>query len=274
MPESNCEIDSKDKIMVVMSDNRKLSSDFNHKNYYSLAVFLNYMYCQKYDYGFKYYVPTDGDSTSILNCKSPLGNIRHAAWSKLLSCIKVATENPEYQYIVWADSDFVFNSFTVELRTYIKSLKRASGCEFENFNFGFWDDRPWFIGEPNSGFFIFKNNIDSINILKDWYSYSSLENNNYHDTNHAWEQVALVRDIYKKYKDCMLTFDDSPCDGKLIDQFLVHMTAANSNEKRCDFFKNTITRNKLVGKLILTIDYLKAKTITFDTNTIVDSIKM
>jgi hypothetical protein len=274
MKESKCLIRQEDNILVVMADNRKLSLEANHKNYHSLAVFLNYTYCQTFNYGFKYCVPTDGEDMSILNCKSPLGNKRHASWSKLLSCIKMAIENPEYSYVVWVDSDFIFNSFTVELRTYIESLKKVDGCDFENFNFGFWDDRPWFIGKPNAGFFIFKNNIDSINILKDWYSYSSPENNNYHDMGHAWEQVALFRSIYEKYKYCMFTFDDDPSNRSSSNQFLTHKTASNSNEDRYNFFKDIITHNGLLETLPSTINYLQNETIIYDTNIIVDLIKL
>jgi hypothetical protein len=273
MIENKCMIDSKDNILVVMSDNRKLSLDTNHNNYYSLAVFLNYLYCQTFNYEFKYCIPTDGEDMSILNCKSPLGNKRHASWSKLLSCIKIATENPEYPYIVWVDTDFIFNSFSVELLTYIESLKRVDGCNFENFNFGFWDDRPWFTGKPNAGFFIFKNNVDSINILKDWYSYSNTDNNHYHDTGHAWEQVALVESIYEKYKHCMLTFDDDPCNRNSKNQFLTHKTSIYSNENRYNFFMDVINHNGLIEKLSPILDYLQKETIIYDTNIIVDSIK-
>ena len=97
------------KICVFMSDNRLLSNDINNANYNSLTASINYEYCKKYNYNFLYYRPylDNKEIIDLYNCPDPNSSeLRHAAWSKLLST-QLALQL-DYDYIVYIDSDCIF----------------------------------------------------------------------------------------------------------------------------------------------------------------------
>jgi hypothetical protein len=98
-----------------MNDNRLLTNDISCCGFHSLTVFLNYKYCQKYNYDFKYLRSgLDGHfSEPYANCVSPRGDIRHASWSKILASKKLIKEYPNYDYYVYLDTDCIFNNFNI-----------------------------------------------------------------------------------------------------------------------------------------------------------------
>jgi len=264
------------QIAIISSDNRNLISDYNNTNYVSLAAFLNYNYADQNGYKYQFFIPElDNEPGSIFNCVSLKGNKRHASWSKLLSCLKFSTENTNYDYVVWCDSDCIFNK-TLKVDDYLRQSKIINGnSEIEKSQFIFISDKPWSYNEANAGFFIYKNNKESLNIIKDWYSYDNSENNNYHDYGHAWEQVALRNRYYAKYKQQMSIIDDEFCfaaENITKDSFLIHLTSSNSEENRQLFFKQKIESLKLQHNFSDTIESIKNKTIRFDTKNILKKL--
>ena len=75
------------KILIFMSDNRELSNTLNNSNYNSLTASINYSYAKKMGYDFLYVRPGLNDEYPTNNCFSPKNELRHSAWSKLLSSI-------------------------------------------------------------------------------------------------------------------------------------------------------------------------------------------
>ena len=75
------------KILVCMSDNRRLRGDLDAADYNSLAAAINASYCKRQGSDFRYYRPylNDRAEEPLFNCLDAKGRLRHASWSKLLS---------------------------------------------------------------------------------------------------------------------------------------------------------------------------------------------
>ena len=215
------------KICVFMSDNRKLSYDFENTDYNSLVASINYEYCKKYNYDFYYYRPHLNNNYSINNCINPISkNMRHASWSKLLSTDQALSLN--YDYIVYIDSDCIFKNFNQSIEDIIKLLL--------NYDTIFYNDFPWSETLPCAGFYICKTNFKNKQFINEWYN-TDIPNN---DTIHNWEQDALYK-IYKNYNiyilnGCMFREKDG--------QFLRHI-GSDDKHNRIPYFKDFIISNNI-----------------------------
>ena len=153
------------KFLVIMSDNRKLESNDNLADYNSIVAAINYEYCKKYNYDFKYFIPYLTGSTDPLNISlDPVtGKLRHCAWAKILSTIYEF--NSGYDYIVYIDSDCIFKNFDISLETFIK--------DYLSYDLIFLNNKPYMHPEcPCSGFYIVKVCNGSKKILEDWYCFN------------------------------------------------------------------------------------------------------
>lgn len=220
------------RILILMSDNRDLSSNLNESDYNSLATYINYKYSEKFGYDFKYLQPRiDGENT-IFNCFSPTNKIRHASWSKLLSVKKILKEHPEYDWILYIDSDCIFKD---DSRSLFKYLSDAKTLDNKNLNFDrdliFMNNQPYNVDKPCAGFFIIRNTNTALNFLDYWYSD---EEEDWCNTIHPWEQTPLqyrLKFEFEMINDWM--FFEKPS------QFLRHIgTAEDFN--RIPYFRSMI----------------------------------
>ena len=233
------------KILVFMSDNRPLENDIEKADYNSLVACINSEYCKRRNYDFIYYRPylNDPDVINLYNCLDPHTNeLRHAAWSKLLSTSKALELH--YDYIVYIDSDCIFKDFN-------KSLEDLIHC-FSNNDVIFFNNKPWNIYLPCSGFYVCKVSEHSKQFLIDWYNENYPERNK----NHSWEQSALWR-IYDKYN---LVRVDSMMFSEEEGQFLRHISSCESNI-RISYFK-TFMGNKNINYKINHINVINYNTIS------------
>ena len=233
------------RILVFMSDNRRLEHSFEKAAYNSLVAAINYEYCKLHGYDFLYYRPylDNKDETKLLNCKNAKTNsLRHSSWSKLLST-SLALEL-EYDYIVYIDSDCIFKDFNQPLDQFIESYLDRDVL--------FLNNKPWNPNMPCAGFYICRVNERTRGFLRDWYAVDVPEK----DKVHAWEQDALWR-IFKRYNIGVI---DSWMFEEKNKQFLRHVSSCEK-ENRIAYFTSFIH--------LKSIDYdqniSNVKVIEFDT---------
>jgi len=231
------------KILVFMSDNRKPIGEI----YYSYTASINFEYCKKHGYDFKYYVPYYKDQTPTLyNCVDPnTSEPRHAAWSKLLSAKLALTL--KYDYVVYIDSDCIFRDFNISLE---KFIEQNQGSDFI-----FTNDQPHNPYKPNSGFFVSKVNERTLKNIHDWFHYSLPEHNN----QHAYEQDALWK--------IMNTFDITLVDMWVFferKEFMRHISNFDNGQRLPYFKKFTDMQNIDVRKNTETI--LNNHVVEYDTS--------
>lgn len=180
------------KILVFMSDNR----NFEDQLYVKLTAAINKEYCKKHNYDFLYYQPyLEGEDSPILNCLDPNTlELRHAAWSKILATKKALSL--DYDYVVYLDSDCVFNDFDKRIESVIEEHPSANLIFFRDY---ISEERGLL---PNSGFYICKVCDDSRSFINDWYNVDSREFN----TKHSWDQSGLWK-IYR-FDDKVVTTHD------------------------------------------------------------------
>lgn len=239
--EFNTSSESKKKILIVMSDNRRLGNEYN-----SLTACINYEYSKKHGYDFIYYRPyfKNSNSYELNNCLDSRGNKRHASWSKILSCKKALEMN--YDYVVYIDTDCIFKDLSRTIEEYIKPLG--------NKDIMFLDDKPWGTTYPCAGFYICKVTKESKRLMNDWYAVDLPENNN----KHPWEQAALVK-IFKNYNIQLI--DDWMFREKE-GQYLRHI-GSEEGQNRVPYFKNFIKNmgidiNNIIPKIhVINYDTLK-----------------
>lgn len=206
------------KVFVVMSDNRRLDSEYN-----TLTAFINNEYCKRHGYGFIYFRPYIRDNLPYLyNCLNPITNTRrHASWSKLLS-VTIALESPDYDYIVYIDSDCIFKDHTKPIDSYLPT---------EGYNVLFLNNKPWNDDRPCAGFFACRVNDATRQFIKDWWNVQIPKN----DEKHPWEQAALWK-IYTKYP---IQIIDAWMFQEVEGQFLRHV-ATNQSKQRIPYFMKYI----------------------------------
>ncbi len=240
------------KILVFMSDNRPIETNFEKAGYNSLVAAINSEYCKKHDYDFVYYVPylQSKNDTSLYNCLDPKSKEpRHASWSKLLSTQRALED--DYDYVVYIDSDCIFYNNAVRLEDIIMPRSDKSVL--------FFNDKPYTYDKPCAGFYICKTDSYAKQFIEDWYNVSLPDKNK----NHAWEQAGLYSILYDKKHpiSARLGIVDSWMFEEDKDQFLRHIGSYDTKVQRIPFFKEYIFKN--------TIDYtsncLKIKTIYFNT---------
>jgi len=216
------------RVLVFMSDNRKLDKDKKDANYNSLAACINYQYCKRYNYNFLYYRPylNDKDEIKLYNCNNPKTNdLRHASWSKLLST-SLALQLP-YDYVVYIDSDCIFKDFNKSLDSFIQP--------YLDKDIIFLNNKPWGHYLPCAGFYICKVNTNTKQFLLDWYNVNIPEK----DIDHPWEQDALWQ-IYTNYNIAIV---DSWMFKEHNGQFLRHVSTAEK-DNRIPYFSSFIS-NKM-----------------------------
>jgi len=221
------------KILVFMSDNRRLSNNYKTTDHVSLCAAINYEYCQKYGYDFIYFRPyfKNKDKIEINNCIDPnTKGPRHASWSKLITT-QIALKG-DYDYVVYVDSDCIFKDFNKRIESYIHDPST---------NLIFWVDTaaaPDAQGSPCAGFYIAKVNAATKKIVKDWYEINMPQKN----TEHTWEQAALGT-FYKNHNIAIINekyFDEE--EG----QYLRHiMHVGDGAAQRVPYFKKFIEQNHI-----------------------------
>lgn len=162
------------KILVCMSDNRRLGADYN-----SLAAAINAAYCKAQGYDFRYYRPylNDRAEEPLYNCLDAKGRLRHASWSKLLSMQRALDLPGGYDYVVYIDSDCIFKDWSRRIEDMIKPGSDILVAT----------DAPFHPEQPCAGFFILKVGATALRFLKDWYGVDMPRRNK----GRYWEQSAL-----------------------------------------------------------------------------------
>ena len=171
------------KILVCMSDNRRLNGDLATADYNSLAAAINASYCKAQGYDFRYYRPylNDRAEEPLFNCLDAKGRLRHASWSKLLS-MQRAVVTGGYDYVVYIDSDCIFKDWSHRIEDMIQG--------HEGSDILVATDAPFHPELPCAGFFILKVGGDSkvaAKFLQDWYGVDMPRRNK----GRYWEQSAL-----------------------------------------------------------------------------------
>lgn len=202
------------RILVFMSDNRKLAPTLKAADYNSLSAVINKEYCKRHGYDFIYYRPYLYENTCALyNCRDPNNqDLRHASWSKLLSTSRALLE--PFDYVVYIDSDCIFKDFEHKIESFLGPADILVT-----------NDRPFRKTLPCAGFYICRVNDTSRQFIKDWYNSNIPQKN----TQHTWEQKALDK-MMKKPEISLLDNGNFFFDEE--GQPLRHLTGATQNVKK------------------------------------------
>jgi hypothetical protein len=167
------------------------------------------------------------NEAKLNNCLSTNKKPRHAAWSKIISCIKVIEEGCKYDFVVYLDSDCVFNHHETSLINYLDQSKNVLN---ENLNMNsdilFMNNQPWHRFLPCSGFFIFRPNSHALDFFKSWYQQNQDEKYN---LDHPWEQHCLQTYLTKSSKFEII--DDWMFQEEKQNQYLRHIGRINPLRK-------------------------------------------
>lgn len=172
-----------------MSDNRNVSTSIDDCEYNTLTAVINLIYAKRHGYDFRYYVPKLNSQNVLFNNRSVSGKLRHAAWTKLLTTIKILEEQSDYDGMVYIDSDCIVSNQSLTIDNYLRRVRNING-KFLNMNtlLYFLNDIPYDYMLPCSGFYILKNDKSLIKLFKDWFACE-------HDVKTSYEQKSLRDDI-------------------------------------------------------------------------------
>jgi hypothetical protein len=153
------------RILVFMSDNRKLNKDPETTQYHSLVAYINKAYCNVHGYDFLYIRPyyKYPEENNLYVCRDRIGNLRHVSWAKLLVAQHCNTLG--YDYIVYIDSDCIFKNFNISLESIINDTAH------HGVNIIYASNLPWH-KLPCAGFFIVKVNDETKRFIENWYNYT------------------------------------------------------------------------------------------------------
>ena len=248
-------------VLILLSDNRDINDNLNNSDYNTLTAIINYQYSEKHNYDFKYLRPHLNNNFSLFNCLSPTNQPRHSSWAKLLSTIKVLMDYPQYEYIVYIDSDCIFSNQQLSINDYLTQIKNIDDQQLNlNKDIFFVNNKPWDPNLPCAGFFILRNTENSLNILKNWYNNND---NPYYDKIHVWEQYPLQYKIINSYHNNIEIINDwmfRPFDN----QFLRHI-GSEEGYNRIPFFKNYINTHLHSVNIDTIIENIKNNLITYNT---------
>ena len=247
------------KILILMSDNRGLSNTLNNSNYNSLTASINYSYAKKMGYDFLYVRPGLNDEYPTNNCFSPKNELRHSSWSKLLTSIKIIDEYPQYDYVVYIDSDCIFYDNNLSIFDYITKSNVVNGVGVMDSNIIFLNDKPWNLILPCAGFYIYKNNIETKTIFQKWFETEDPKNN----LTHNWEQNSLYLNLDNFIKK--ISVIDDWMFREYPSQFLRHIGSEFSNS-RIPFFIQVIKKLNLETDYPNIINHLSNEIIVYNTN--------
>lgn len=247
------------KILITMSDNRGLSNTLNNSKYNSLTAAINYFYSKKMGYDFLYVRPGLNDEYPTNNCFSPKSELRHSSWSKLLTSIKIIDEYPQYDYVVYIDSDCIFYDNNLSIFDYITKSNVVNGVGVMDSNIIFLNDKPWNLILPCAGFYIYKNNIETKTIFEKWFETEDPKNN----LTHNWEQNSLYLNLDNFIKK--ISVIDDWMFREYPSQFLRHIGSEFSNS-RIPFFIQVIKKLNLETDYPNIINHLSNEIIMYNTN--------
>jgi hypothetical protein len=248
-------------MQVIMSDNRDVEFDLEKCEYNTLSAIINYEYSCLHKYDFKYLKPLMNGKVGLANCLSPTKKPRHAAWSKILSCIKAIEEGYKYDFVVYLDSDCVFSHHETSLTDYIDRSKNVLNKNLNmKFDVFFMNNQPWHRFLPCSGFFLFRPNSKALDFFKTWYQQNQDDKYN---LNHPWEQHCLQSNLTKKHQFEII--DDWMFDDIKQNQYLRHIGRGNPLRKT---FFNQIMSTYNQGKIESSLEAIKELVVAYDTTTI------
>ena len=204
-------------------------------------------YCQKYGLDYKFYVGRMSE--------------RHPQWDKI-QCLIQNISN--YDYVMWMDSDAVFNNFDISIIDIIN--------ENHNNDAIFCHD-PCYDGQSkhlmvNTGVMIFKNTDWSSSVLNEtWnsvedYSVEKLEKHSYHGYPH--EQGKICDILMSKNSNRYKIFDESKFNThpntSNLDTFIIHYMGSRESESHIDnFLKKVKEINDRLGISENNLDIIKIK---------------
>jgi hypothetical protein len=252
-------MNSNSKILILMSDNRDLSNDIDESDYNSLTAVINYSYAKKMNYDFLYVRPGLNNEYPTNNCLSPKNELRHSAWSKLLTSIKIINEYPQYDYVVYIDSDCIFYDNNLSIVDYISKSNVINGVGVMDSNIIFLNDNPWNSKLPCSGFYIYKNNNESKKMFEQWYQTDDPR----HNLKHIWEQNSLYINL-NDFMNKISVIDDWMFEERP-SQFLRHI-GTHERLKRISFFNQVIETNGIKNDYHNIINHLSNEIIMYNTN--------
>jgi hypothetical protein len=235
------------KIAIITSDNRDVKFNNKKNNYVELSALINLNYAIRNKCDFFFFKIIDDFNINYLNKKETLSSYsrlarscKAASWVKLLTIYNALNLN--YEYIIYLDSDCIFNNQKININQIIRLLKKKQML--------FYSDKPWKVDLPNCGFILLKNSYFNKSFIKSWWQTFSLKN-----LTHPYEQFWLQKfwlNNSKLVKKKIILLPDEICRLKNNKQFIFHMTS-DFAKKRDHFFTNYTYKNKL------NINFLKKK---------------
>jgi len=210
-------------------------------------------------YDFLYLRPGLNDKYPTNNCFSPKNELRHSSWSKLLTSIKIIDEYPQYDYVVYIDSDCIFYDNNLTIFDYVSKSKVVNGVGVMDSNIIFLNDKPWNSTLPCAGFYIYKNNIETKTIFQKWFETDDPKNN----LTHNWEQNSLYLNLDNFIKK--ISVIDDWMFREYPSQFLRHIGSEFSNN-RIPFFIQVIKKLGLENEYPNIINHLSNEIIMYNTN--------
>ena len=239
--------ESMSKIAIITSDNRDLKFNNKKNTYVELSALINLNYAIKNRCDFFFFKIIDDFNNKYLEKKEALTSYstlarscKTASWVKLLTIY--STLSLKYEYIIYLDSDCIFNNQKITLNQIIRLLKKKQML--------FYSDKPWNMNLPNCGFILIRNSYFNKNFIKKWWKTFSFKN-----LTHPYEQFWLQRfwlNNQEFVKKKFLLLPDEICRLKDKKQFIFHMTS-DFAKNRDYFFNNYMHINKL------NISFLKKK---------------
>jgi hypothetical protein len=236
------------KIVIITSDNRKLN--FNKKNnYFELCALINFNYAIKNKSDFFYVRINDDLNLNKFNsAKEQLSGYARSVfswkavpWTKLLAIYYFLIK--KYKYIIYVDSDCIFNNNKIKINKIIKVLNKK--------NILFYSDKPWNSNLPNSGFLLIKNNLFTKIFIKKWWNTFSFKNF-FHPYEQYWLQKFWSNNL-KFVLNKFILLPDEICRLKKKDQYIFHITGDQKNYNRIRFLSKYIKKNTI------NINFLKKK---------------
>jgi len=186
-------------------------------------------YCEKYGIDYRFYFGRASE--------------RHAQWDKIQCLIQTL---PEYDYVIWMDSDTVFNNFEISLNKLI-----SDNTDFDAL---FCSDVCYAEGVThlmvNTGVMIFKNTEWSSSLLnKVWnsvpnYSLDKLEKHSYDGFPHEQGKMCeiLTRENTKKFKIFPSTEFNSHPNSSNDKTFIIHYMGSRQSESHLENFITSVKK--------------------------------
>lgn len=207
-------------------------------------------YCEKYNLDYRFYL---GRASK-----------RHAQWDK----IQCLMQNlPEYDYIVWIDSDAIFNNFDVSIIDLIKNNQQYDAL--------FCSDVCYSEGQNhllvNTGVMIFKNSEWSFDVLgRVWssvseYKLENLSKHSYEGFPHEQGKLCeiLLREDETKYKIFPSDVFNQHPNSSNENTFIIHFMGSRQTQNHIETFKSKVrASNKKLNinnQTIKNIDYIKLR---------------